>query len=196
MENELIGKRGAIFTFCILDTKDKEKNKMKAKIARNVKRGMCTVLATLLLISLPVMDVRAAEIQGAEGKAVVELEFVEKEVVENNNPPMARTALYNCLINVDCSSDGMLVEFYTNSSGVASVIGVTDIKIQKKVWYGWSTVATSSGGERENSISYGGNILYEDAEYGATYRVSCVHYADVDGYEEQDNQTENFVFTY
>ena len=169
---------------------------MKAKIARNVKKGMCTVLATLLLISVPVMDAQAAGVQSAESEAVVELEFVADKVTENGKYPMVRTALHNCFINVDCSSDGMLVDFNTSCSTVASVVGVTDIKIQKKVWYGWSTVATSSGGERENSISYSGHILYEDAEYGATYRVSCVHYGDVDGYEEQDNQTENFVFTY
>lgn len=169
---------------------------MKAKITKNVQRVVCMVLATLLMVSVPAIETQAAELYSAENEDVVELEFVADEATTDSNHPMARTALYNCLMNVDCSSDGMLVDFNTSCSGTASVVGVKDIKIQKKVWYGWSTVATSSGGERENTSNYSGHILYEDAEYGETYRVSCVHYADVNGYEEVDNEIDSFVFTY
>lgn len=169
---------------------------MKVRIAKSVTRVACTALVALLLVSIPAMETRAAEVYVEESEEVAELKFIADEVLTDSNPPMARTALFNCMINVDCSSEGMWVDFNTNSSGTASVIGVKDIEIKKKVWYGWKTVATSSGGERENSNSYAGHILYEDAEYGETYRITCVHYADVDGYEEQDNQLDSFVFTY
>ena len=154
------------------------------------------VLATFLLVSLPAMRTQAAELYAVENEEVAELEFVADKVATDSNFPMARTALYNCMINVDCSSDGMLVDFNTSSSGTASVIGVKDIEIKKKVWYGWKTVATSTGGERENSSGYSGHILYEDAEYGETYRITCVHYGDVNGYEEVENEIDSFVFTY
>ena len=167
---------------------------MKTRIVKSVKKVVCMLSAILLLVSVPAIETQAAELYSVESEEVTKLEFIAGETSTDINYPMARTALYNCMINVDCSSDGMLVEINTGCSGTASVVGVKDIKIQKKVWYGWSTVATSTGGERENSNNYSGHILYEDAEYGETYRITCVHYADVDGYEEQDNQLDSFVF--
>lgn len=167
---------------------------MRARIARKVKRTICLTLAALFLVSVPTMETQAAEIDMVKNETVEVLEFVEKEEVTER--PKVRTTLFNCIMDIYCSSDGMLVEFMTDCAGTASVIGVKDIKIQKKVWYGWKTVATSDGGERENTDTYAGSVLYTDAEYDETYRVSCVHYADVDGYEEADNQIDSFVFTY
>lgn len=169
---------------------------MKVRIAKRVTRVVCMALTVLLLVSIPAMETRAAEECVAEREDMAELEFIADEVLTDRNQSMARTALYNCTINVDCSSEGMWVDFNTSSSGTASVIGVKDIEIKKQVWYGWKTVATSTGGERENTSNYSGHILYEDAEYGETYRITCVHYGDVNGYEEVENEIDSFVFTY
>lgn len=169
---------------------------MKAKITRNVKRIISLVLTALFLVSVPTMETQAAELYAVEKEEVEVLKFVPVEKETLDRRPSARTTIFNCIIDIYCSSDGMLVEVTTDCLGTASVIGVKDIKIQKKVWYGWKTVATSEGGARENGNTYAGSILYTGAEYGETYRVSCVHYADVDGYEEGKNVIDSFVFTY
>ena len=39
-------------------------------------------------------------------------------------------------------------------------------------------------------------ITYANAVKDATYRISCVHYADVNGYMEGTNDTGAFVYTY
>ena len=97
--------------------------------------------------------------------------------------------LTRCDISVSGDSKGMHIDISTGCVGVASVLGVKDIKVYKKNWYGgWDLVATCSGGESQNRTSSGVSILYENAVKGATYKITCVHYANVDGYTEATNE--------
>lgn len=178
-------------------TKDKE-TKMRNKIAKKIKKIATVALATMLFVSVPMVRVEAASQYGTEKESVEKLEAVVKVVSEEDfkQNVNARTAIYNCLINVICSSAGMHVDFVVDTDGTASVIGIKDIKIQKKVWYGWKTVATSEGAEGYNIGSFACSILYSGAEYGQTYRITCTHYANVDGYTEVKNEIDSFVFTY
>ena len=86
--------------------------------------------------------------------------------------------------------------FTTLSVEISSVIGVKDIKVQQKMWYGWKTVLASDGTEFYDCSSFGADLKYPDAIKDRTYRVICTHYADVDGYEEVVNDTGAFKFTY
>lgn len=91
----------------------------------------------------------------------------------------------------------MHIDISTGVVGTASVLGVKDIKIWKKTWYGgWDLVATSSGGESYNRTLTGVSILYANAVKGATYKITCVHYGNVDGYIEGENDSGAFVFNF
>lgn len=169
---------------------------MSLKTKKKVQMVLSLALTAVFLACVPCTEVAAAETSAVAMDKVEVLEATVYELPENENYPSLKTTLAQCFINVMSSSDGMLVEIATGATDVASVIGVKDIKIQKKVWYGWSTVAVSSGGESENVSRMACSVLYTGAVKGETYRVTCVHYADVDGYEEGENNTGEFVFTY
>lgn len=105
--------------------------------------------------------------------------------------------LFSCSIGMGYSSEGLHMSFITNCSEEADEIGVSDVKVQKKLGIFWSTVGTSSGAYDTNTYNFGGSSLFTDVEYGSTYRVSCVHYAYVDGqYLSMDNQTDWHECTY
>lgn len=62
------------------------------------------------------------------------------------------------------------------------------------MWYGWKTVMTSDGAENHDEEVFGGGLIYPDAVSGKTYRVTCIHYANYDVYEEVFNDTGAFKF--
>lgn len=130
----------------------------------------------------------------------IETEILEAtliDTVDSSSEALPYTMLTSCIIGVTGDSDGMHIDISTATVGTASVLGVKDVKIQKKTWYGgWSTVAVSSGGEAHDRSSMGVNILYSNAVKDATYRIKCIHYGDVDGYIEGENDSGEFVFTY
>ena len=102
----------------------------------------------------------------------------------------------DCIISVSCSAAGMRIEISTGTVGTASVLGIKDIVVKKKVWYGWKTVATGESVEDYNRTIVGASFLYSNAEYGETYRITCTHYANVTEYIEAENDTGGIVFTY
>ncbi len=123
-------------------------------------------------------------------------EVLRAEVVDIERESMPFTALSQCIISISGHDDGMYIDITTGASGRASVIGVKDIVVQRKFWYGWKTVATCSGGEINDRTMMAICITYENAVKDATYRITCTHYADVDGYTEGVNDTGEFVYTY
>ena len=94
----------------------------------------------------------------------------------------------------EASQVGLEMDFTTSCVDIASVIGVKDIKVQQKMWYGWKTVLTSPGAENQNEDLFCASLTYPDAVNGKTYRVTCVHYANYDVYEEVENDTGAFKF--
>ena len=94
----------------------------------------------------------------------------------------------------EASQVGLEMDFTTSCVDIASVIGVKDIKVQQKMWYGWKTVLTSPGAENQNEDLFCASLTYPDAVNGKTYRVTCVHYANYDVYEEVENDTVAFKF--
>lgn len=118
-------------------------------------------------------------------------------IVDGSGIVRSTPTLGACSISMGYTSEGLYAEFYTNCSHTSEEVGVRDIKIQKKVGIFWSTVATSAGGSCADCSLYGGSILYTNAEYGETYRISCVHYAYCGGYDLQlENVTGGHKYTY
>ena len=154
------------------------------------------VLALIFAFSVPVQQAHAEEAYSNENTII-------KVAVANMNPEYGIsdvqpiTTLFDCEIIMAFKMDeGLCMSFTTTSIGIASVIGVKDIKVQQKMWYGWKTVLASDGTEFYDCSSFGADLKYPDAIKDRTYRVICTHYADVDGYEEVVNDTGAFKFTY
>lgn len=129
-----------------------------------------------------------------------EVEVMEAVLIEDTDLPggvMPYTMLADCIITASKCSEGMAIDISTGVVGKASVIGVKDVKVKKKTWYGgWETVAVSDGREAYNRTNMGISLIYKGAEEGATYKITCVHYADVNGYIEHTNDGSEFVYNF
>ena len=125
------------------------------------------------------------------------LEAVLIEELDMSSEIMTYTMLADCTIGVRGASDGMHIDISTGTVGKASVLGIKDVKIYKKNWYGgWDLVAVCSGGEAYDRTNMGITILYENAVKDAKYKITCIHYGDVNGYIEGENDSGEFTFTY
>lgn len=167
----------------------KEKKRM-----RKGRTIVAFLLALFFVVSAPTQEVQAEEYNENTTLTVV---------VANKTPEydpygvQPLTTLFNCQIIMAFRADeGLCMTFTTSSAGPAKVIGVKDIKVQQKVWYGWKTVLVSDGTELYDSSIFAADLTYSDAIKDKTYRVICTHYADYDGYEESVNDTGAFQFTY
>ena len=151
---------------------------------------------TLLVGSTVPVSVLAAEqeVQQETTENLIMCPLV-RTLDENDTKDNIRTLLYNCLISVYCGSGGMEIAFSTDSVQRAKQIGVKDVVIKQKVWYGWKTVATSEGGYVTNVNMFLGEIVFTNAIKGETYRITCTHYADADVYTEVHGELD-IVFTY
>ena len=162
---------------------------------KKVKKWGPRVIATLLML---VFAVNSNGIKSQAKEPTMQEVMVADKVVSNvavyNSDIQLYTTMSNCEITLAFTANGLEMSFSTSSFGNASVIGVKDIKVQQKMWYGWKTVKTSSGAENYDASIFMGELIYPDAVEGKTYRVTCVHYADCDGYEEVENDTGAFKF--
>lgn len=156
------------------------------------------VLAAVLMAYVPGFNVMAAEATTESDVEVLHGELMNDipETYYSVNENLRATTFTNAEIIAGFSSNGMLIEFITSTSKNASTIGVKNIVIQKKEWYGWKTVATAEGGGETDSSLTGYQVLYKGAEKGATYRVTCTHYANVDGYRELNATSGELVCDY
>ena len=168
----------------------KEKKRM-----RKGRTIIAFLLAMFFAISAPAQEVRA-ESYSNEG-SILTVAVTNKTQEYDLLKVQPITTLYDCEIIMAFSADeGLVMTFTTSCAGVAKVIGVKDIKVQQKMWYGWKTVLASDGAESADRGSFGANLTYSGAIKDKTYRVICTHYADYDGYEEAVNDTGAFKFTY
>lgn len=162
------------------------------------KKGKKFIACLIMAMALVVGGTAAASMQAMAAETDV-VEVLKAEKIVNQEIGLqknARTMMTQCIISVNCSAAGMHIDITTGTVGTASVLGVKDIVIKKKVWYGWKTVATSTGAEDYNCNIMGVSLDYVNAEYDETYCITCVHYANVDGYIEGENDTGSIVFTY
>lgn len=163
-----------------------------------VKKILCMFVLVALFAEVPGVVSQAAGADVAEED--MEVEVLEAKVMEDaewSSEISPYTMLINCMINVGRKSDGMHIDVTVGTVGKASVLGVKDIKIWKKNSRGkWDLVATSEGGEAYNCSIGGVTLVYSNAVVGATYKITSVHYGDVTGMEECDNDTGEFVYNF
>lgn len=174
---------------------------MKKRL-RKMKRAVGILLSVVCLIQSPLLEVSAAE-QSLQTEGVEVLESYVSELPEGffEHSQNTRAAFSDCTIVIGFKSDGMHITCFTGTNATVPVVGVKDIRVEQKVWYGWKLVAVASGGQDTDTNGLGVSVVYENAVKGETYRVSCVHYADlvydgVESYVEGSNSTGEFVFTY
>ena len=163
-----------------------------------LKRVLSMFVLATLLAEIPGFVSQAVETSTTE--ECIEVEVLEARVTEEAGETSGispYTMLINCMINVGRKSDGMHIDFTVGTAGTASVLGIKDIKIWKKNSRGnWDLVAISEGGEAHNCATGGISLLYANAVVGATYKITCIHYGDVNGMEECDNDTGEFVYNF
>ena len=150
------------------------------------------VLTLIFAFSVPVQEAHAEE-------AYLNGDTTMKVTVTNMSPEYSIsdvkpiTTMFDCEIIMAFKMDeGLCMSFTTSCIDTASVIGVKDINVQQKMWYGW----ISDGAEDSDAAIFAADLKYPEAIKDRTYRVICTHYADVDGYEEVVNDTGAFKFTY
>lgn len=158
-----------------------------------LKKLICYILVSCALMSAVSMNCYAAEEQSeievmtAEAKAIMTIPYAQ-----------TRATVFTDASIVATKGDAgeMLITIMTSTSGIASVIGVKDIVVYKKGFLRWTEVATSSGAESYNAYGSTCEAHYYGAVEGETYKISCTHYANVDGYRELENESGDFKFNF
>lgn len=89
--------------------------------------------------------------------------------------------LTGCTIGISVDANGVQGSISTGSTVTASKIGVENIRIEKYVNGEWTLVGTSAGGYATNTNGYGINVSTKAAQKGVLYRISCTHYAYLNG---------------
>lgn len=170
---------------------------------KKIKKVISLMFSVVFLASAPMLEVSAAEQSTSATEEVEIMKCQVGEVPEGyfDYLQKARAVLSDCMISVGFGSDGMEIEIFTGTSDRVPVIGIKDIRVEQKVWYGWKLVAVSTGAETTDADGIGVSLLFEGAIKDETYRVTCVHYADlvyddVEEYTEGSSNTGAFVFTY
>ena len=153
-------------------------------------RALATMLIAILAMPTVGLKTHAEELTDSN---IPNVNVTNKEV-EYNSTVQPLTTMVDCEITMAFTLNGLEMTFTTLSVEISSVIGVKDIKVQQKMWYGWKTVLTSDGAENYNEDIFVAGLTYPDAVNGKTYRVLCTHYANYDVYEEVVNDTGAFKF--
>ena len=161
-----------------------------------VKKGSIRAIAAFMtmVFAIGTLNIKAKAQEIADYNEATTSVVVESEGFSNDYGAQPITTMFDCEIILAFTLEGLEMTFTTSSVDISSVIGVKDIKVQQKMWYGWKTVFTSEGAESYNEDMFGADLTYPDAVNGKTYRVTCVHYANYDVYEEVENNTGAFKF--
>lgn len=168
-------------------------------MAKQIKKVLSLVLLVVTIISSTNLEVLAAEIPAEDEEKVETLEAkvdYYHHVKSDSDISVIATRFGDTSITVGQCNEGMEIIIVTATDETASMIGVKDIKVKHKVWWGWDTVATSTGGCVYNSSGMSCTLVYKSAVVGDTYKISCVHYADVDGYREVTTETTDFIYNF
>ena len=103
-------------------------------------RALAAMLIAILAMPTVGLKTHAEELTDSN---IPNVNVTNKEV-EYNSTVQPLTTMVDCEITMAFTLNGLEMTFTTLSVEVSSVIGVKDIKVQQKMWYGWKTVMTSS----------------------------------------------------
>lgn len=169
---------------------------MNYKRKRDLKGLVGLTLAAVVLLGSSGFKVAAAQEEPQE-KEPVKLELTVYEVQENfdENVPALQGMVMNS-VTFTSKAEGLCVDITTCATGTASVLGTKDIELHEKNALGWHTVGESEGYTVYNRSTSGCTFTYEDAVYNRKYRVKCTHFANVNGYEEDEQLTNAYTYNY
>lgn len=149
----------------------------------------CNPMSVLAEEEIEVLQLGQVSDSNMSGDNIV---YGQNNIQQNGN--MRAAAIVYAELSISNNSSGIYFQVSTGTNVISEEIGVKDIKVQKKVWYGWKTVATSSGYDT-NTDSYAGATTYTGAEKAETYRITCTHYAKGSGFElTLKNSTNEFIY--
>lgn len=121
-----------------------------------------------------------------------QVEIFPEETVDIKT--LSSPSLAACTLEIGIDSEGVSVSFVTSATQAANEIGVKNVVLQEKTWYGWKDLPISDH-YTNNSDMYVGEVIYTNAEAGKTYRVHCTHYAKYGNTElTLYNETSNLVY--
>lgn len=89
--------------------------------------------------------------------------------------------LTGCTIGVSVNANGVRGSIKTGSTVQASEIGIKDIKVEKYVDGTWTLVGSHPGGSIKNDNACVMDVSTSSAQKGVLYRISCTHYAILEG---------------
>lgn len=165
---------------------------------RQVKKIIMWITLVVIVVSSMNLTVLAEEMTVEDEEGIENLEAQIDYYHANSDSGIATiaTVFGDTSITVGRSSEGMKIFIVTSTDQTATKIGVKDIKVKHKVWWGWETVKTSSGGYLENTSGMSCTIVYENAVQGDSYKIYCVHFAEIDGYHEVVSETTDFIYNF
>lgn len=158
---------------------------MKVKV-----KGLLAVLCGIIMLCNSDMGMIAHAQENVETLIVSEYQELTGDNVEHGvydlyDVPVSRSmdaaTLRGCSIGISVDANGVKGSITTGSTVTASMIGVENIRIEKYVDGNWELVGTSSGGYTTNDNYYAINVSTNSAQKGVEYRISCTHYAYLDG---------------
>lgn len=153
---------------------------MKAKAKRFI-AVLCGVV--MLCNSGMGLVAHAEEIVGA--RLAAEYHEPEGAHVEHgiyDIPDGARAAmLTGCSIGISVNANGVKGSIKTGSTVMASEIGIKNIVVEKLVGGKWQPLGDPQSGYRTNNNTCVMEVWTNSAEKGVQYRITCTHYAVLEG---------------
>ena len=149
---------------------------------------MLTVIGCLLMGDLTICASEKQFIEIPQRKIEV---VSDKDVSQNL---LTSASLSACELGIGIADNGVQVTLVTTATQIADEIGVKNVVLQEKTWYGWKDIPISNYCDY-NSDYYMGDIVYTLATKGTTYRVKCTHYAKFGSTElTLDNTSSELVY--
>lgn len=113
-----------------------------------------------------------------------------------DNSGVRAAMLTNCSLSITVDANGVKGSMTTGSTIEASEIGVENVKVEKYVNGKWEQIGPTNSGHTTKSDYYAANVSTSSAEKGVEYRISCTHYAILNGVRHSlPNVTDGVKYT-
>lgn len=93
--------------------------------------------------------------------------------------------LTGCTIGISVNANGVRGSIKTGSTVIASEIGIKNIRVEKYVDGSWTLVGSDPGGYITNDNACAMNVSTSSAQKGVLYRITCTHYAILEGVKHE-----------
>ena len=164
----------------------------KGKDMKKLKRFLAclTVACCLICTSQTVNATENTAFEDVSGKKII---LGKKDEVSLQSETVT-SSLGGCELGVGIYENGIGIEFTTRATVEAEEIGVKNLILHEKTLFGWNDIPIKDYCDYDVR-SFSKSLVYVKAEYGKTYKVTCTHYAIIDGIEYTlDNYTDEIVY--